>query len=572
MTQTEALNILKTGANVFLTGEPGSGKTHTINQYIAYLREHGVEPAITASTGIAATHVGGYTIHSWSGVGVRERLTPYDLDAISSNKTVYERVRSSHVLIIDEVSMLSAVLLGMVDEVCRSVRHNEKPFGGMQVILVGDFFQLPPIVKKVFDEGAQDVFDEEPSAPFAFTAPVWRASAFLVCYLTEQHRQEDEMFLELLSALRRGTIARGHHELLQARVQKPERARDITQLYSHNADVDLVNDQSLGKIDSDAYRFVMHTQGRDRLVETLKRGCLSPEVLVLKEGARVMCTKNDMLRRYVNGTTGVVTGFVPGSGHPIVKTNKGSTIVIEPVEWTVQDNGRVLAKITQVPLRLAWAITVHKSQGMSLDSAHIDLRGAFEYGQGYVALSRVRTLSGLTLAGFNDRSLLVHPQVADKDQEFRDASQDARESFASMSGETLTQMHHNFLRAAGGTTNTEAVAEKRALKLKQKKASKKSTAEVTGEYILQKKSLKDIAREREFAEGTILGHVEELVEKGLLTRDDILYLADGKKTALEAICAVFREAGHTPLRPVFEKLGGKTPYETIRLARLLYQE
>src|SRR3989344_7973408 len=208
MTQETALKILKTGANVFLTGEPGSGKTHTVNQYVAWLRERGVEPAITASTGIAATHIGGMTIHSWSGIGVRRNLSSYDLDTIASNERVAKRIGKARILIIDEVSMLAAETLSMVEAVCREVRQIDAPFGGLQVVLVGDFFQLPPIVPREedgalrlgFGEGA----DGTPPAPFAFRSRAWEALNPLVCYLSEQHRQEDAVFLNLLSLVRSG--------------------------------------------------------------------------------------------------------------------------------------------------------------------------------------------------------------------------------------------------------------------------------------------------------------------------------------------------------------------------------
>ena len=154
MTQQQALQILKTGANVFLTGEPGSGKTHTINNYISWLRERGIEPAITASTGIAATHVGGMTIHAWSGLGIKRDLSDWDLEALLEREPLVRRVRLAHVLIIDEVSMLDAHTLTMVDRAVRTLRGlpagkagNELPFGGLQVIFVGDFFQLPPVSK-----------------------------------------------------------------------------------------------------------------------------------------------------------------------------------------------------------------------------------------------------------------------------------------------------------------------------------------------------------------------------------------------------------------------------------------
>jgi DNA replication protein DnaC len=147
MTQEQALSILKTGANVFLTGEPGSGKTHTVNAYVEWLRDRGIEPAITASTGIAATHVGGMTIHAWSGIGVLRDLTDYELDRIANTERVARRVKNAKILIIDEISMLSAHTLSMVERVCRAIRMNERVFGGLQVVLVGDFFQLPPIVR-----------------------------------------------------------------------------------------------------------------------------------------------------------------------------------------------------------------------------------------------------------------------------------------------------------------------------------------------------------------------------------------------------------------------------------------
>jgi len=152
MTQEEALAILKTGANVFLTGEPGAGKTHTINEYAAYLRSHGIEPSITASTGIAATHIGGMTIHSWSGIGIRNYLDKYELDKITTTEYLVKRIRRAKALVIDEVSMLGPETFSMVEAVCRDIRQNNDAFGGLQVILVGDFFQLPPIIKRDFIE------------------------------------------------------------------------------------------------------------------------------------------------------------------------------------------------------------------------------------------------------------------------------------------------------------------------------------------------------------------------------------------------------------------------------------
>src|SRR3989344_807323 len=171
MTQAQALNILKTGANVFLTGEPGSGKTYLVNQYVSYLRQRKIEPAITASTGIAATHIGGTTVHSWSGIGIKKELSPSDVKRISSNKKVSARIKKTHTLIIDEISMLDGKTLIAVDQVCKEVRGSAAPFGGIQIVLVGDFFQLPPVVSRN-NSAVTTLFDNE-SAQFAFDSSAW---------------------------------------------------------------------------------------------------------------------------------------------------------------------------------------------------------------------------------------------------------------------------------------------------------------------------------------------------------------------------------------------------------------
>jgi len=467
---------LTSGANVFLTGEPGSGKTHTVNRYVHYLKERNIEPAITASTGIAATHIGGMTIHSWSGIGIKNELSPYDLDRIGQNERLVKRMSKTRVLIIDEVSMLSAKTLGMIETVCRELRNTSSPFGGLQVVLVGDFFQLPPIVK---ERGGRDEeiiqYDiglaEDSHNDFAFKSHAWSALNPLVCYLSEQHRQEDAKFLELLSAIRQKKISPSHREMLHER--KSTHGNDFaTKLFSHNVNVDRINESELQKLTTEGREYVMTSMGSTTLVESLKRGCLSPEVLRLKKNAKVMFTKNDISHQFVNGTLGVALGFEKESGYPLIKTKDGRTITATPLDWSIDDGGKILAKITQVPLRLAWAITIHKSQGMSLDAAHMDLSDAFEYGQGYVALSRVRTLQGLSLLGFNERSLAVHPHIFEKDGEFKSASEGASSAYAAMAPKEKEDMRLAFLRAIGGKEPSSS-------KKKETKKSAKSESEST---------------------------------------------------------------------------------------------
>jgi len=463
MTQDQALSILKTGANVFLTGEPGAGKTHTVNAYVRALREMGIEPAITASTGIAATHIHGMTIHSWSGIGIRRDLTAHDLDRISSNEFLAKRITKAKILIIDEISMLDRTSLDLVDIVCKEVRRSEQPFGGLQVILVGDFFQLPPVAKNTFFE-PQDIqlfedFEEDTASNFAFQSNAWRSLSPIVCYLTEQHRQEDEEFLGVLSAIRSGSVLSDHISIIEKRkIQRTALPDGVTKLFSHNADVDRVNRESLAKIPGNAKTFLMSSSGSEFVVMSLKKGCLSPETLELKPGAVVMFTKNNPQNGYANGTLGTVIGFNGGTGSPIVQTRSGRQIVVEPVEWAVEEGGKARARISQLPLRLAWAITIHKSQGMSMDAAVIDLSAAFEFGQGYVALSRVRTLNGLHLLGWNDQALKVNPSIARKDGEFRGSSNDADAAFGDMDKAELEKMHDNFITACGGKKKAPAKA------------------------------------------------------------------------------------------------------------------
>jgi ATP-dependent exoDNAse (exonuclease V) alpha subunit len=456
MTQNEALNILKTGGNVFLTGEPGAGKTHTVNAFVDYLRSCDIEPAITASTGIAATHIGGMTIHSWSGLGIKTKLDKYDLDKIASSEYIAKRVRRTQVLIIDEVSMLSANMLDMVDMVCREIKQNGEPFGGIQIVLVGDFFQLPPIVKIDHDIKKQNTLgmeDDSPKSNFAYDASAWERARPVVCYLTEQHRQDDSKFLSVLSAIRSDDFSEEHFDYLTARqIVEADAPADITKLFSHNLDVDRINSIELGKLEAEQKSFAMVSEGHDTMVASLKKGCLSPEKLELKIGAIVMCTKNNPKERFVNGTLGTITDFEEFSGYPIIKTRNGRSITVSPLDWNVEENGKVKAQITQIPLRLAWAITVHKSQGMSLDAAVMDLSRVFEFGQGYVALSRVRRLSGLYLLGINARALKVHPEILEKDISFKNKSAEAVEVFGKLSASEMKKMHKNFVVACVGKT------------------------------------------------------------------------------------------------------------------------
>lgn len=532
MTQQEALKILKTGANVFLTGEPGSGKTYTINQYVQYLREHGIEPAITASTGIAATHIGGYTIHSWSGIGIKKNLSKYDYEAITEKEYVVKRITKTKVLIIDEVSMLDAQTLGSVDTVCRLIKGSSLPFGGLQVILVGDFFQLPPVNRQERPEYSGETLwgEEKAQTQFAFHSESWKELNPIICYITEQHRQEDDTLLSILSSIRSNSFGPKHasyaHIEERIGIIEDESNFDIPKLFSHNENVDYMNRLELGKIDASLKIFAMESKGPAVLVESIKRGCLSPEKLELKIGAKVMFTKNNPAENYVNGTLGEVEEFDEDNGNPIIRTKNGRLVEAQKAEWAIEENNKIKARIIQLPLRLAWAITIHKSQGMSMDAAVMDLSKVFEYGQGYVALSRVRSLSGIYLLGVNDKAFEVHPQVLERDLAFQTQSDEASELFRIMDTAELQKMHENFITASGGilektphqsTQGKNGKLEK--IRAKNPKAYTKWTEEeeaVLQEKFLQNNNLKYIARQM----GRQVGGIRSrLIKLGLIEEE-----------------------------------------------------
>jgi hypothetical protein len=559
MTQERALDVLKTGANVFLTGEPGAGKTYVLNKYIAWLDHMGISVAVTASTGIAATHIGGMTIHSWSGIGARDSLAPYDIDQIASNEKVVKRLRKAKVLVIDEISMLDGRILEGIEHVLRIVRQNSDAFGGLQVILVGDFFQLPPIA------GRGEM------SRFAFESSAWERAKFLTCYLTEQHRQDDYLLLGLLSSIRRNDVDESHYTLLgeQTEISYPD--IEPTRLFTHNSDVDALNSDRLNLLDTEKATFKMESKGNKQLLVSLVKNCLSPEVLTLKREAMVMCTKNNFEAGYVNGTLGRIVDFDSDDGFPIIQTPDERTIKVSPASWTVAEDGKVLAEITQVPLRLAWAITVHKSQGMSLDAAEIDLRNAFTYGQGYVALSRVRTLAGMKVLGLNPQALLVDPRVVLRDEHFKEESEDVEAAFDEMSEEVITEHHKAFVSGVGGIWNDGSP--KATGKPSLDRVKKESTYAHTKELLLKQFDAPRIAKERNMALSTIWSHIEKLIADGEITREHLHPLIPSSISwddVYGEMSQAFEKEGTEKLKPVFEALGERYDYDTIRLGRIFY--
>lgn len=641
MRQSSALDILKTGQNVFLTGSAGSGKTYTLNQYINYLRARRVPVAVTASTGIAATHMNGTTIHSWSGIGIKDELSDRDLTNLSRKQFLADRLKDTAVLIIDEISMLHAKQLNLVSQVLKYVRKNDKAFGGIQVVVAGDFFQLPPIGSK----------GETNREKFAFMSEAWLDAKFHICYLSEQHRQLSEAanggldLDDILNQIRRQEVS---FEAIAALEATFDQNVDIkrTRLYTHNLNVNKINDKELAALDGEMMRFEATSTGDSKLVETLKKTVRTQDDLVLKVGAKVMFIKNNSELGVSNGTMGELIGFaavkiddskvtsddliedntknaesatdksVEDKGQkttkdkdsdkkpprdkkpttqkmPVVRLNSGREVIAEPEEWIIEDEtGDVLASYLQVPLCLAWAITIHKSQGMTLEAAEIDLSRTFELGQGYVALSRLKSLAGLQLLGMNDMSLQLDPLARGADKRFLALSEEADANYAMLDEESMRQAHEKFILKSGGTLSKsviEAYANLQKKRREQQQAqidkkqklgnqvSDKSDSTLLATRILLEESLSiaEISQARQLSQSTIMRHIAELKSQDPSLACDHLRPDDEVMTAVgNAYVAIkvannpndFNDDGSVKLRPIFEHLKQAVDYNTIRLA------
>ena len=400
------------GKNVFLTGNAGTGKTTVITEA---LKDDPEKVAVTATTGIAALNLrdqikantgnekNAMTIYRWAGIGIGPFNNAYQ--GYENNEQCYkrlydemerpvykysrgqaiQRICNTEILIIDEISMLPGKTLNFLDYWFRKVRRQDVPFGGIQVIFVGDFLQLPPVAKT----GKYD---------WAFMSNAWKEAELMPAVLTRIHRQDADAFKQVLNAVRVGKIGKEESAILQRRVARFPHS-NLMRLYTHNVQVDKFNNMMLDLIEDEEHTFLMDDTGHSGCA-WIRENLICPEKLVLKAGARVMVTVN-LNDGVVNGTIGTVTKIFAHERTIQIRTDdaedEDDVINIGVYKWEVSPGEEWFGCVTQIPLRLAWATTIHKSQGLSLDSALIDVRAAREPGQAYVALSRVRTLPGLHL-------------------------------------------------------------------------------------------------------------------------------------------------------------------------------
>ena len=572
MTQNTALDILKSGENCFLTGSAGTGKTYLLNQYISYLQERKINPVVTAPTGIAASHLNGQTIHSYFAIGIRDSIDNAFLKSLSTKRHIVKRFEALRVLIIDEISMVSPELFGMMDEILRAFKEPFAPFGGVQVIVCGDFFQLPPVSR------------EPKEKRFAWQANVWRDLNFSSCYLQTKFRQDDDRLITLLDDIRVGNISKESYELIDERMSTNIKLDyNPTKLYTHNIDVDRVNTQELEKLEGKEYTFEHTAKGVQRAVDKIFSMSLVDEELTLKKDAVVIFIKNNPEGKYINGTTGVVTGFDKSSNLPFVKTANGDHLKVEAEEWTLEDDqGKKVATVEQLPLRLAWAITVHKSQGMTLDAAQIDLSKTFEMGQGYVALSRVKNSSGLKLLGINNMALSVDPLTIIVDEKIKQASLKASKELEAL--KNIEKIHRSHIKDLGGTNSKNEIARVRTTinaKKREEIESKIPTHIKTKKLLDEAKNLKDLVKMRGSTKGTILTHLEkiksedETIDLEKFKPNKKLYKLVVKrleKLKKESSETLYTDEGKIKRKVIFDALDGDVSYDEIQLVLLYYKK
>lgn len=414
----QALEILNSGINVFMTGPAGSGKTHLIKEFARSSKKN---VALTATTGIAALNLGGETVHRFLGIGITTRPEQAEpiikkLNKFKYSKKPWEKERwnllnSLEVLIIDEVSMLRRDQFELIELVLSEIKNNSKPFGGVQIILVGDFFQLPPVVTPSQKKQFIDLIN-----PYCFQSVIWNYGQINSINLTTNYRQSDSKFLQILNDIRIGKVTNEIDKIMRARLNKKLNT-DIkpVKLFPYKIDVAAENTSCLKAIKEPKYLSQAEYIGKSIDIEILKKDIQAKDKLYFCKGAQVMMLTNEPNNIWNNGSMGIIVNADPVS----IRLTNGRLIRPEMHKWERVVHKLVLGKwkqetvatMTQYPFRLSYSQTIHKSQGLTLDYVELDLSNCFTPGQAYVALSRVKELNGLSLKGWNKKSIFADETV-----------------------------------------------------------------------------------------------------------------------------------------------------------------
>lgn len=558
--------VEKTDMSLFLTGKAGTGKTTFLREVVRYTKKKCI---VLAPTGIAAVNAGAMTIHSFFQFG----LGPFVQGVIEPksdfriNKSKLELIRHLQLLIIDEVSMVRADLMDHIDVELRRIRRNSKPFGGVQLLMIGDLQQLPPIAHGGEDELLRQYY----KTLYFFSSAALKSMKYSCIELKNVYRQTDRHFIDILNHARDCTLTSQDISDLNARYipgfsPKPEDG--YIRLMTHNRQVDYVNETELEKLDSKPYTFVAAVTGTFP-----EESYPTADSLTLKKGAQVMFIKNDPERRFINGTLGEVKSIDKNS-IAVRLAESGTVIDVEPVEWqniryqfdeeSKEISSKQIGRFKQYPLKAAWAITVHKSQGLTFDKAIIDVHAAFSPGQAYVALSRCRTLDGLVLSSPVSASVFM-----------RDNAVDAYMNYISRPVEELAFSSCYEYFEYEKKPEPEAVAPVKKVKVNQEKPKKVNKEEPRDEsgkklntfeysYWLynQGNTVEQIAEKRGLNQNTIEGHLARYVASGDIDVHEFVDADTLEK--VEAYCEKHPE--EKALKPIFEHFDAKIPYGVLRMA------
>lgn len=422
------------GKNIFITGPGGSGKSALIKKIYKHARNFEKNIHVCALTGCAAVllNCNAKTLHSWAGIGLGKGSIENLIKKIKSNKYAKALWKGTDILVVDEVSMLSLKLFTILNEIGKAVRGSSKPYGGIQLVFSGDFYQLPPVGDK----------DDPDSMRFCFESDDWNSIFHRDCQIqfVKIFRQTDDIYAGILNQIREGKIKRKANDLLLQYVGRqyaPDLVAEPTKLFPTKMKVENINNSKMSVLHGDEKEFKLklvtdaEIPGKnDRLIRAqynekeiqmeldyLSANLICDKNIILKVGAQVMCIVNiksadDKGIDVCNGSQGIIVGFCPHSGLPRVKYNNGIEMIMMRHMWLSEKIPGIC--VSQIPLILAWALTIHKSQGATMDAAEIDVgSGIFECGQTYVALSRVKSLDGLYLTSFDAKKIMINKKVKD---------------------------------------------------------------------------------------------------------------------------------------------------------------
>ena len=398
--QNMALELLNSGENVFITGGAGSGKSFVLRHFMMTQDEQvsAKDIPILASTGAAAVLLGGRTFHSFFGLGIMEGGLEATLARAGKDGRLMKRLRQAEGVVIDEISMISGEAFHAAEYLARYARQSDLPWGGLRIIAVGDFAQLPPVTMA------------SKKRDWCFLTETWTKTNFLSLELTHNQRVQEKEFLDVLQTLRKGELSPEAIKFLNSKTKAHDEAKSGTRLFPRREQSEQYNQKKLDEIPNEEHVIDSIYLGEEKNVQVLKKSAPLPEKLRLKVGSHVLFIKNDPNKRWVNGTRGKIVSIEPDV--IVVKKDGGREVKVEKAQLSILDaDGNVRASMIQFPLLLAYATTIHKSQGATLDELWCDLGSLWEPGQAYVALSRLRSAEGLHIVRWSPRSFIADPQV-----------------------------------------------------------------------------------------------------------------------------------------------------------------